>query len=69
MIIGPCIGAGLTWWIESLLRQRNSYKDLVARIQMRPPKADRHAASLGCCWIGINPFCEDMNELHILQDG
>ena len=39
-IIRPYISAGLTWWLESLFREKNSYSDMVSRIRQGPPVVD-----------------------------
>lgn len=35
-IVAPYVVAGLTWWLESLYRQRNSYEAMLARIRQGP---------------------------------
>lgn len=36
-ILRPYIAAGLTWWLESLFREKNSYSDMLSRIRQGPP--------------------------------
>lgn len=37
-IIRPYIAAGLTWWLESLFRMKNSAESMRVRIQQGPPR-------------------------------
>jgi len=36
----PLINAGITWWLENLLRYRNSYEDMLAKIAAGPPRME-----------------------------
>lgn len=36
-ILRPYMAAGLTWWLESLFREKNSYSDMLSRIRQGPP--------------------------------
>ena len=40
MITRPYIAAGMTWWLESLFRVKNSYSEMLARIRQGPPSGD-----------------------------
>lgn len=39
-IVIPYAAAGLDWWLESLFKQRHSYKGMLTCIRQGPPKVD-----------------------------
>lgn len=38
--IRPYSSAGLTWWLESLFREKHSYDDMLTRIRQGPPRLE-----------------------------